>query len=37
MSQGGKEAVRADDEVVVAPERCAASKNACANWNGCWP
>ena len=35
MSEGGKEAVRADDEVVAASE-VRRLEEACANWSGCW-
>jgi len=35
MSEGGKEAVRADDEVVAASDS-AASKNGCVSSSGCW-
>ena len=33
MTEGGHEAVRADDEVVPAADVSAVSKSACANWN----
>jgi transposase len=35
MSEGGKEAVRADDEVVAASEVRRLEERACANWSGC--